>query len=113
MISPIVTQFQLFERHHFLLSLSAILIAFRVVGHYHTIELAESMRPFCYDSACRSCEQRGAVLQNHSPQRAVHFTKGVWTRMLELIIYLPYFDHYVLFWCLVFCSVSSSTDVHN
>ena len=40
-------------------------------------------------------------------------TKGVRTRILSLIIYLSSFDPCVLFCCLVFCSVSSSTDVHN
>ena len=36
--------------------------------------------------------------------------KGVRTRMFCLIIYLPCFDPCVLFSCLVFCSVSSSTE---
>ena len=36
--------------------------------------------------------------------------KGVRTRMFSLIIYLPCFDPCVLFCCLVFCSVSSSTE---
>ena len=39
--------------------------------------------------------------------------KGVRTRMFRLIIHLPFFDPCVLFCCLVFSSVSSSTDVHN
>ena len=39
--------------------------------------------------------------------------KGAGTPMFRLITYLPCFDPCVLFCCLVFCSVSSSTDVHN
>ena len=36
--------------------------------------------------------------------------KGVRTRMFRLIICLPCFDPFVLFCCLVFCSVSFSTE---
>ena len=36
--------------------------------------------------------------------------EGVRTRMFCLIIYLRCFDPCVLFYCLVFCSVSSSTE---
>ena len=58
----------------------------------------------------RTALQRHPLQHIGGPPFFLRFGKGVRTRMFCLIIYLPCFDPSVLFCCLVFCSLLSSTE---